>query len=87
MLTKPLCGTALIAALISLPGVAAAHDQSGYRDREYTMRDQDRDVPSGWQNRNRQGHDHGFHYGRGHHYGSDRDDRLRDRDRDRDRDD
>jgi hypothetical protein len=86
MLAKLLLGAALAAAVLSLPSAASAYERSGYRDRDYSMRD--REVPPGWRNKTLRGHDQGRHYGwrRGQHFGWSRDDRYRDRDRNFDRD-
>ncbi len=91
MLLKISLMAALVAAVFTLPSVASAYDQGGYRSRDYTMRDRDRDRDDVYGSRSNRG----LHYGweRGYHYGysragRDRDDyRLRRGDRDRDRDD
>jgi hypothetical protein len=87
MLRALTLGTALMAAVIILPGAASAGSRDdGYRDRDrdYSMRDNDydRDRPSGW--RDHHHHDRGLHYGwaRGRHHGWDNDDNWQRRHRD-----
>ena len=98
MLRALTLGTALMAAVFVLPGPASA---GGYRDKDYSMRDRDRDdYGTRYRDHDRDrddwrrgGHwDRGNHYGwrHGHHYGWDDHGKRHDRDWDdwkhRDRD-